>query len=262
MTSFLFALLPLIITIPIMGLFIWQAVWVALDSRKKGEEYWWLWTIAAVMSFPIGLIVYVLVTRSDRNKCNNCGREVPKNLGLCPYCGQKCGYFCSDCGQKVQSGWRYCPNCTHELPEEVSRQVDGKKNNKVMIVIISILLAVFLFFIVTVVLGVITFSVNKEVRVSEVLNEQDRYSGYSGIVYDEATSEVKSYNASGYSFWYKGERKKGEIIIRTYDNNYNLISESEPIEEKEFVGTVLLKGVSKIEVELKNFKGSFYMRYN
>lgn len=262
MASFIFMLLPLIIMIPIMGLFIWQAVWVALDSRKKGEEYWWLWTIAAVMSFPIGLIVYVLVTRADRNKCNNCGKEVPKNLGLCPYCGQKCGCFCSNCGQKVQRGWRYCPSCTHELSEEISRDVYKKKNDKVVIIIISVILGLFLFFIVTAVIGVATFGINKEVRVTEVIDEQDKYSGYSGRVYDQATSEVKSYGVSAYSFWYKGEREKGEIIVRTYDNNNNLISESKPIKEKEFADTVLLKDVSRIEVELKNYKGSFYTRYN
>ena len=57
------------------------------------------------------------VTRSDKSKCNNCGKEIPHNINSCPYCGMKCGFFCPSCGQKVESGWNYCPHCTTELPE-------------------------------------------------------------------------------------------------------------------------------------------------
>ena len=93
-------ILTLLFILIIFAAFIWQAVWVAIDSRKKGEEYWWLWTIAAIIAFPIGLIVYALVTRSDKSKCNNCGKEIPHNINSCPYCGMKCGFFCPSCGQK------------------------------------------------------------------------------------------------------------------------------------------------------------------
>ena len=48
-------ILPIVIMLIIFALFIWQAVWVAIDSRKKGEEYWWLWTIAAIIAFPLDL---------------------------------------------------------------------------------------------------------------------------------------------------------------------------------------------------------------
>ena len=75
-------LIPMIFTLITFGLYIFQAVWVAIDSRKRAEEYWWLWTIAAFISFPIGIIVYALVSRSDRRRCNNCGKEVPQNLNV------------------------------------------------------------------------------------------------------------------------------------------------------------------------------------
>ena len=130
-----FMILSVFIMLGMVGLFIWQAVWVAMDSMKKGEEYWWLWTIAAVIAFPIGLIVYILVTKSDRSRCNNCGKEVPNNINLCPYCGVKCGLFCPNCGQKVEATWGYCPNCTTKLPDEIKNAKTTKKSYKKTIII-------------------------------------------------------------------------------------------------------------------------------
>ncbi len=70
MSTTIFMFIPLIFMAIIFGLFIWQAIWVAIDSRKRGEEYWWLWTIAAFIAFPVGIIVYAIVSRSDRRRCN------------------------------------------------------------------------------------------------------------------------------------------------------------------------------------------------
>lgn len=114
MIGVLFMFIPFLVMV---ALFIGQAVWVANDSRKRDDEYWWLWTIAALISCPIGIIVYILVTRMDRNKCKICGKEVPKNIKTCPYCGSKCGETCANCGCKVQPGWKYCPNCSVELTD-------------------------------------------------------------------------------------------------------------------------------------------------
>ena len=138
MSTTIFMFIPLIFMAIIFGLFIWQAIWVAIDSRKRGEEYWWLWTIAAFIAFPVGIIVYAIVSRSDRRRCNNCGKEVPKDLKLCPYCGERCGNFCPNCGQNVQPGWRFCPNCTTELPDEITNS-KRKINNKSVIIMIDFL---------------------------------------------------------------------------------------------------------------------------
>ena len=156
-------ILTLLFILIIFAAFIWQAVWVAIDSRKKGEEYWWLWTIAAIIAFPIGLIVYALVTRSDKSKCNNCGKEIPHNINSCPYCGMKCGFFCPSCGQKVESGWNYCPHCTTELPDEIKESKASKKSNKKVMIAIVITITILALLIVISFLGVITYSFNGEV---------------------------------------------------------------------------------------------------
>ena len=41
----LVAIIPLLVMLVI---FIGQAIWVARDAMKKGEEFWWLWTIISV----------------------------------------------------------------------------------------------------------------------------------------------------------------------------------------------------------------------
>ena len=66
----LVAIIPLLVMLVI---FIGQAIWVARDAMKKGEEFWWLWTIISVIVFPIGIIIYILVSRNNKNRCNNCG---------------------------------------------------------------------------------------------------------------------------------------------------------------------------------------------
>ena len=53
----LVAIIPLLVMLVI---FIGQAIWVARDAMKKGEEFWWLWTIISVIVFPIGIIIYIL----------------------------------------------------------------------------------------------------------------------------------------------------------------------------------------------------------
>ena len=52
----LVAIIPLLVMLVI---FIGQAIWVARDAMKKGEEFWWLWTIISVIVFPIGIIIYI-----------------------------------------------------------------------------------------------------------------------------------------------------------------------------------------------------------
>ena len=44
-------ILPIVFMLIIFALFIWQAVWVAIDSRKRGEEYWWLMDYCSNNSF-------------------------------------------------------------------------------------------------------------------------------------------------------------------------------------------------------------------
>lgn len=256
--------LPIIIMLITFGLYIWQGVWVAIDSRKRGEEYWWIWSIASFIAFPIGIIVYALVSRSDRRRCNNCGKEVPQNLNLCPYCGQRCGHFCPSCGQNVQPGWKFCPNCTNELPEEISK---GKniKNNKPIIIIVSVIIILAILFIgifVASFAGMIGY-----VGKTEVYNEEISMNatGYMGGEYKEKYSNTRSYGlARGtQSISYEANVESGEVIIRGYDSEGNLLGESEPIKSNRDLGIFMPEGgaVTRIEIEYKDFKGSFYYKF-
>ena len=262
-------ILTLLFILIIFAAFIWQAVWVAIDSRKKGEEYWWLWTIAAIIAFPIGLIVYALVTRSDKSKCNNCGKEIPHNINSCPYCGMKCGFFCPSCGQKVESGWNYCPHCTTELPDEIKESKASKKSNKKVMIAIVITITILALLIVISFLGVITYSFNGEVFSSsknEIVTSNDADErGYIGSDYEVEYTDIRTYNlrAGIRSVDYSGTRKNGEVIIRLYDSQGNLLSESEPINSKKFNDVFASDNgyATKIEIEYINFKGSFYFHF-
>lgn len=260
-------ILPLLFMLIIFGMFIWQAVWVAMDSRKKGEEYWWLWTLAAIIAFPIGLIVYALVTRSDKCKCNNCGKEIPHNINSCPYCGMKCGLFCPSCGQKVESGWNYCPHCTTELPDEIRESKPSKKSNKKAMIAIIITITILALLIVISLIGIMTYSFNGVVFNSKseiVTNDNADEMGYIGSDYKVEYTDIRTYNLHEgiRSIDYSGTRKSGEVIIRLFDSDGNLLSESNPIKSKEFndIFESYNGYATKIEIEYVNFKGSFYFK--
>jgi hypothetical protein len=53
----------LIILLAAVFLLIIQATWILLDSRKRGERYYWLWGLFGLINFPQSLIVYLVVTR-------------------------------------------------------------------------------------------------------------------------------------------------------------------------------------------------------
>lgn len=266
MAATMMMFIPLIFMLITFGLFIWQAVWVAMDSRKRGDEYWWLWTIAAIIAFPIGIIVYAIVSRSDRRKCNNCGKEVPKDLKLCPYCGQKCGFFCSNCGQSVQSGWKFCPNCTTELPENIANEASKRRgNNKPIIIVVSIIVVLAVLFVGMFIISFAGFTGIK--GSTQIYNEEIStfdISGYQGKEYDKRTTETLEYTvpSNTHSFWYKGKREKGEAIVNIYDKEGNLKWQSDAITAEEFAEGTLAESGYKIKIELKDYKGSFYVRFN
>lgn len=260
-----FMILPVFIMLGMFGLFIWQAVWVAMDSIKRGEEYWWLWTIAAVIAFPIGLIVYVLVTKSDRSRCNNCGKEVPNNINSCPYCGVKCGLFCPNCGQKVEASWGYCPNCTTELPDEIKNaKITKKSYKKTIIIIISVILAMFLLVIVLVA-SFTAYTFKSVSNLEEITVDNASDMGYLGSKYDTEYTNIRSYNLQQgiSSINYIGNRKNGKVIIRVYDSEGKILSESKPIKDKKINDVLEIESGygTKVEVEYINFKGSFFFHF-
>ena len=78
-------------------------------------------------------------------------------------------------------------------------------------------------------------------------------------------TDIRTYNlrAGIRSVDYSGTRKNGEVIIRLYDSQGNLLSESEPINSKKFNDVFVSDNgyATKIEIEYINFKGSFYFHF-
>lgn len=109
--------LLLVFPIIFIALFIYlgQAIWVYLDSRHRGDEYSWLWAILCLVSFPVPIIIYLLVTRHGRKRCNNCDKSIDRHLKNCPYCGESTSISCPKCGSSVESDWNFCPNCNEKI---------------------------------------------------------------------------------------------------------------------------------------------------
>lgn len=93
--SFMWAPL-LIILFYIIMLCVWIAVayWGYKDAKKRGQNGL-LWGLIILFGGLIGIIAY-LVVRNDfgknnvpRRMCPACGRQIPFDANICPYCGKK-----------------------------------------------------------------------------------------------------------------------------------------------------------------------------
>jgi ABC-type spermidine/putrescine transport system permease subunit I len=91
----------------IIGLLI--GIWVYKDAEKRGKSgVLWL-LIVWLIPFPIGLIIWLIVRppiqgpqttinqtiqtgpqqQSSERRCPGCGRVIPDDARVCPYCGKK-----------------------------------------------------------------------------------------------------------------------------------------------------------------------------
>ncbi|MEF8848600.1 MAG: zinc ribbon domain-containing protein [Candidatus Thermoplasmatota archaeon] len=76
------------------------AVWVYKDAEKR-DSSGALWLIIVIVTGIIGLIVWLVVRppiggekkKSEEDKperrCPSCGRVIPEDAKVCPYCGNK-----------------------------------------------------------------------------------------------------------------------------------------------------------------------------
>lgn len=87
---FVVFLLPLIIGILI-------AIWVYKDAERRGSSGI-LWLIICLFLGIIGLIIWLVVRppigghpqqqQASGRMCTNCGRPIPMDAQVCPYCGK------------------------------------------------------------------------------------------------------------------------------------------------------------------------------
>ncbi len=73
------------------------AIWVYKDAEKRGSNGA-LWLIIVILLGIIGIIIWLLIRppvggvkkegTSDR-RCPACGRVIPMDARVCPYCGKK-----------------------------------------------------------------------------------------------------------------------------------------------------------------------------
>jgi hypothetical protein len=77
------------------------AIWVYRDAEQRGE-IGVLWLLIVLVAGIIGLIIWLIIrppiggkkefhgTYSKTNRrCPNCGRDIPFDSRICPYCGKK-----------------------------------------------------------------------------------------------------------------------------------------------------------------------------
>jgi RNA polymerase subunit RPABC4/transcription elongation factor Spt4 len=83
------------------------------DAVRRGHPDPWLWaTVAAFVPYLIGLIIYLVVSRSGaRAVCTDCGKVLRSDFKVCPHCGHARELLCDQCQKPLSSEWQVCPYC-------------------------------------------------------------------------------------------------------------------------------------------------------
>jgi RNA polymerase subunit RPABC4/transcription elongation factor Spt4 len=97
-------------------------VWVARDARKRGVENPLLWVVFVLLTWFVGLVVYLILRPQEPliMECGGCGKEVKNEFSACPYCGHDLRpriSRCAHCKRLIDRDWSFCPYCKTELPE-------------------------------------------------------------------------------------------------------------------------------------------------
>jgi hypothetical protein len=101
------------------GIFLWFLLpsWVYVDARERGVRRAGLWSFLVLISFVLGLVVY-LIARPEHStvlECPGCGREI-NGGAFCPYCGRDVStVVCATCRYPLKPDWAYCPSCRTEI---------------------------------------------------------------------------------------------------------------------------------------------------
>ena len=89
-----------IIIIGIYAIFfiVWFLVahWVYKDAQKRKAENPMLWGVLVFFAGIVGIILWMVLRppiggkkNESSRRCPNCGRIIPEDAKICPYCGKK-----------------------------------------------------------------------------------------------------------------------------------------------------------------------------
>ena len=107
MNGIMWFILICVLLIPVTMWFI-----VYRDAKARGmEAVLWAFIAALVPSF-IGLILYLIISRSHvTNKCPECSHIVKNDFTICPYCSASLKKSCPQCSEPLEWDWNTCPKC-------------------------------------------------------------------------------------------------------------------------------------------------------
>ena len=88
-----------------VGVIIWFVIWILIaiwvyrDAEKRGSSGA-LWLIIVILLGLIGIIIWLVVrppiggkpasqVQQPERRCPNCGRPIPMDARVCPYCSKK-----------------------------------------------------------------------------------------------------------------------------------------------------------------------------
>ncbi len=77
-----------IIVLIIIMVILLQATWIFWDATKRSENRW-AWGIFGIISVPVSLIIYLIITRRYTTQiiCTHCLYSIKKNSKNCSQCG-------------------------------------------------------------------------------------------------------------------------------------------------------------------------------
>ena len=118
----------------IVALYVLSVVYVFVDARRRGSQYFWAWGLLSLVPF-VGLIAYNVLRPSsylaDREEqeldmalrerqlaqygtCPRCGSPIEKDFVVCPVCNTQVPNVCPSCHKPLDAHWKVCPYCrTH-----------------------------------------------------------------------------------------------------------------------------------------------------
>ncbi len=84
------------------------------DASKRGMDPWLWATVAAFVPYFIGVIIYLVVSRTRAGTaCSNCGESLRSDFRVCPHCGHARERLCEKCQKPLDREWKVCPYCGH-----------------------------------------------------------------------------------------------------------------------------------------------------